>query len=83
MPDHFAEREHAVVLVEPVARHRLGIGHRSVVGVVEEQHIAAAAGLVTDDSLDERVRVPFVDQNEVGTIENLVEIDAIEIDRDG
>src|SRR3712207_2163899 len=54
------KREHAVVMLEIVRGHGPRIGDGSMMRVVKQQHIPAAAGTVAPDPLDQRVIVPLV-----------------------
>jgi hypothetical protein len=65
--DHAAEREDPVVLAQVVAAHLVRTRDRAVVGVVEEQPVATRGLVPTEPGHEQRV-VPFVHEDEVGTV---------------
>ena len=67
-------------MLQVVRLHRIRVGDRSMMSVVEQQHVAAAAGPMSPDSLDERVPIPLMHQDEGCTLEGLVEIERVGID---
>jgi hypothetical protein len=75
----FAEGEDAVVVCQVVGAHRFGLGDGAVVGVVEEEAEAAFVFAVLADALDEGVVVPFVNEDQVGAGEGVVEVERLEV----
>src|SRR5204863_2481545 len=73
--DRVAECEHAVEVAQVVLRHLLRLRHRAMMGVMKEEFVAPAARAMTADARDQLVRVPFVDEHEIGAIERGIEIE--------
>jgi hypothetical protein len=71
---HFAVREHAVVVLETIRRHTVALGHGAMMRIVEEQPVMSVRTSVLADAGDERVIVPLVDKNEIGQAEHCIEI---------
>ena len=69
------EGEDAVVAVEVVGGQARRLRHRAVVGVVEEQRIAAVAPAVPAQAAHQLGRVPLVDQHQVGAVQGAVEVE--------
>ena len=72
---HLAESQHAVEPVEIEAGDRLGIGRHPVVRVVEQKQIAPAGPAVGRDARDQIGRAPFMDDDQIRTIERLVQVE--------
>jgi hypothetical protein len=73
--ERFAEGEDAVVAVEVEAADRVGIAHRAVMGIVEQEGEAAAAAARPADPGDEVRLVPLVGQDRVGAVQRGVEVE--------
>ncbi len=70
-----AKGEHAVIAVQLEAPERLGLGQGAVVGVVEQEQIAAAGGAVRAQGSDQLGLVPFMDQDQIGAIQGPLQIE--------
>ena len=67
--DHLTEGEHAVIAVESVLPHATPVGNRTMMGVMEEQPVAAVSLPMSADGLYQRGVVPLVHQHDVLTAE--------------
>jgi len=71
-----AEGQHAVVAVEIEAPDSVGIAHRAMMGVVEQQREPTAAPTHRPDGGHQPGVVPFMHDHEVGVGQGCVEIEA-------
>src|SRR5919112_1159306 len=74
-PDHFAKREHSVIVLQLVSRHLLAIGDRAMMCVVKEEMVPARCCSMAADCLHQARLVPLMDQYQVCSVEFAVEIE--------
>src|SRR3954466_8576880 len=77
--DHLTECQHPVVAVELIRTHLGGLSYRTVVRVVEEQGIPAHNCVVPADPFDQRGIVPLVDQDQLCSLELMVQVDCLRV----
>ena len=78
-PDHLAEAEDAVEAVEVQPLDLVRSRHRAVMGVVEQQDVAAGREAMPAQRRDEPRLVPLVHDDDIGAVDNpiRVEVDAV------
>ncbi|MGY4333998.1 hypothetical protein ACVWWG_008415 [Bradyrhizobium sp. LB7.2] len=73
---HLAEGEHTVEPVEVELRKLVRCADGAVMGVVEQQREGSAMRPPVADVCDQIRRIPFVDDDEIGAVERLIQIEA-------